>query len=576
MKGLVAGLVNVVFRKTCVAQAPRRPSWRRMGGVFVTAVASLTVASCSSDTGKPGKPTTGALCTVARDPGPSPMRRLTRVEYARTLGDLVGPGLVDASTLPADERVLGFDNNAEVLGTSDLLIEQYQDLAEKAAAAVAADAARFVPCAASAPDDTCGQEFVRDFGARAWRRPLAPAELESLNAVFTAGSADAGFTEGLLRVAAVLLQSPQFLYRLEEARPVPADPSEVEVPGAVALSPPELATRLSYLFWGTMPDEALRAAAREGRLVSAADIEREARRLVASPRAREVVTVFHDAWLGLDRLAELDKDPVVFPAFSPAMRTAFQTETERFVDDVIWNGEGTLGALLGARRTFVDGSLASFYGATPPSGSGFQRVALDPKRRAGLLTQGSFLAVHAKANQTSPVHRGRFVREQLFCTTPPPPPSNVEIRPPALDPRKTTRQRFSQHVADIACSGCHTLLDPIGFGFENYDGVGRWRDSESGIAVDASGALLGTDVDGPFTGAVELADRLAASADVASCYATQWFRFAYGRGETEADACSLQELSGTFAAAKGDVRELLVSLTQTDAFRFVRATEVAP
>jgi len=185
------------------------------------------------------------------------------------------------------------------------------------------------------------------------------------------------------------------------------------------------------------------------------------------------------------------------------------------------------------------------------------------------------LAVHSKPNQSSPVHRGRFVREQLLCTTPQPPPANLEIRPPALDPRKTTRQRFSEHTTDAFCAICHKMLDPIGFGFEHYDGIGRWRDTESGLPVDAHGALTGTDVDGDFDGVPALAQRLARSSDVSACYATQWFRFGYGRGETTDDACTLAQLSGALTAAKGDVRELIVALTQTEGFRF-RRQEVTP
>jgi hypothetical protein len=540
-------------------------------------------AACSSSPAGETKPppTTGPLC-VTRDPGPSPLRRLTRVEYGRTLRDLIGPGLVDTRSLPPDERVLGFDNNAEVLGTSDLLIEQYQSLAEQAAAAVIADLGRFLPCAATAPDDACARSFVTDFGRRAWRRRLDGAEGDALMAIFTGGQTDGGFNEGITRVIAVLLQSPQFLYRVEYDAPTlaaAAPEAVLDLPGAIRLTSHETAARLSYLIWGSMPDEALAAAADADRLSTPADLEREAIRLLADPRAHEVVASFHAAWLGLDRLDDLDKDPVVYPMFTPALRASFRAETTRFVEEVIWNREGTLGALLGARYTFADAGLASFYGlpgsspisTTASDVSDLQYVALDPSRRAGLLTQPSLLAVHAKANQTSPVHRGRFVREQFFCTTPPPPPSNVQIRPPKLDPRMTTRQRFAQHTADAFCAGCHVLLDPIGFGFEHYDGIGRWRDTESGLAVDASGNLTSTDVDGPFNGAVELADRLAGSAQVSSCYATQWFRFGYGRGETTADACALVQLGDSLKATGGNVRELLVALTQTDTFRYRRA-----
>ncbi|MES1172579.1 MAG: DUF1592 domain-containing protein, partial [Bacteroidota bacterium] len=505
------------------------------------------LAACSSKDGAP-TPEDSALCAT-RDPGPSPARRLTRVEYARTVRDLIGPGLIDTSRLPPDEQALGFDNNAEVLGTSDLLIEQYQALAEQAAAAVVADYARFLPCAAVTPDDACAGAFIADFGRRAWRRPLEEAEKEALLGVWNAGRTEGDFDEGIARVTAVLLQSPQFLYRVEFATDAPAA-AVPEVPGAVRLTPHETAARLSYLIWGSMPDAPLAAAADADRLSAPADVEREARRMVADPRAREVVAAFHAAWLGLDKLDDLDKDPVVFPLVNPdlpdlpALRAAFRAETTRFVDEVVWKREGTLRALLGARYTFVDAPLARFYGIAPPAGADFQYTEPPGGRRVGLLTQASFLAVHAKANQTSPVHRGRFVREQLFCTTPPPPPSDVEIRPPALDPRMTTRQRFAQHTSESYCAQCHTLLDPIGFGFENYDGIGRWRDTEGGVAVDASGTLTGTDVDGPFNGAAALADKLAGSAQVSRCYATQWFRFASGRGETSADMCSLGQVSG--------------------------------
>ncbi|MBC8133978.1 MAG: DUF1592 domain-containing protein, partial [Deltaproteobacteria bacterium] len=506
----------------------------------------LAFAACSSSPeGKDQPPKLGPLCAT-RDPGPSPLRRLTRIEYARTVRDLIGPGLLDSSGLPPDERALGFDNNADVLGTSDLLIEQYQDLAERAASVVTADITRFVPCAATTADATCARTFLDSFGRRAWRRPLDATETGALMSVFTTGQSDGGFAEGITRTVAVLLQSPQFLYRIETVvdsagAPITVDTvPATDVPGAVRLSPHETAARLSFLMWGSMPDAILDAAADADKLSTPADLAQQARRMLADPRAHEVVSSFHASWLGLDRLDDLDKDPVVYPTFGAALRDSFRAETTRFIDEVVWKREGTLAALLNARYTFVDGPLRTFYGLSAAAAAGgagagadLQHTAL-PVGRAGLLTQPSFLAVHAKANQTSPIHRGRFVREQLFCTTPPPPPNNIEIRPPSLDPRKTTRQRFSQHVAESSCASCHTLMDPIGFGFEHYDGIGRWRDKESGAPVDASGALSGTDVDGPFNGAVELADRLAGSAAVARCYATQWFRFAYGRGENAA------------------------------------------
>ena len=340
----------------------------------------------------------------------------------------------------------------------------------------------------------------------------------------------------------------------------------------MALPPYELATRLSYLLRGSMPDAALFDAAANGRLSAPADLAREARRMMNDERAHAIVSTFHAEWLGLDKLPAADKDAVIYPMYTPALTDAFAKETSRFIDEVVWNREGTLGALLTAPYTFGDASLASFYGLPAPAADGL--ILTGGTQRAGLLTQGAFLAVYGKANQSDPVHRGRFVRERMLCTTPPPPPQNIAIRPPELDPRLTTRQRFDQHTSDPACSGCHELLDPIGFGFEHYDGIGRWRDMEGGQPVDGSGALSGTDVDGAFDGAVQLAGKLAHSTDVQACYATQWFRFGYGRGETDADGCSLNQLTTSFVAANGDVRELIVALTQTDAFRYRRAGDL--
>ncbi len=508
------------------------------------------------------------LC-ASRDPGPSPLRRLTRAEYGRTLRDLLGPGLIDTSGLPPDEQALGFDNNADVLGTSDLLVEQTVALAEQASAVVVQDLARFLPCAAGAADADCADGFIRDFGRRVWRRPPEPTEASALASVFAAGQADGGFAEGIGRVVEVLFESPQFLYRIELG-----DVADSDLAGAVPLSPYEMATRLSFLFWGSTPDEGLLTAAAQGQLTLPADLEREARRLLGDSRAHEVTAAFHAGWLGLARLDQLDKDRVVYPAFDASLRDAFRAETARFIDEVVWRHEGTLAALLSARYTFVNSALAEFYGVAYPGGGDFVQVGLGSANRAGLLTQASILSVYAKGNQSSPVHRGRFVREQLFCTTPPPPPSNIEIRPPTLDPRQTTRERFAQHAADPFCATCHTLLDPIGFGFEHYDGIGHWRQAESGLAIDAHGNLTGTDSDGSFDGAVELADRLAGSPEVQRCYVTQWFRFGYGRGETSADSCTLGALMGAAAAKGGDVRELMVALTQTDAFRYRRALEV--
>jgi hypothetical protein len=278
---------------------------------------------------------------------------------------------------------------------------------------------------------------------------------------------------------------------------------------------------------------------------------------------------FHEQWLDYREIESIAKDPEVFPDYDIDIAAAQRAEIEAFVDHVVFEGEGTLHALLAAPYTFVDDALAGYYGLPLPGGTGMQQVTPDDREVAGVVTQGAILAVHANPHETHPIQRGLFVREQLLCTIPPPPPDDVDITPPPVDPNATTRERYEQHRSDPACSGCHNLMDPLGFGLENFDATGRWRTQENGIDIDASGQIVGTDVDGTFVGAKELAERLASSTVAADCVATQWFRFAYGRTETpDADACTIEDLQTRFADADHSIQELLVALTQTDAFLY--------
>ena len=238
----------------------------------------------------------------------------------------------------------------------------------------------------------------------------------------------------------------------------------------------------------------------------------------------------------------------------------------------MWEGDG-FAELLTASYSYMNQRLADFYGVTGPSGDAFERVELDPDRHAGILTMAGILASLAKPNQSSPVHRGKWVRERLLCEELRPPPPNVEITPPNLDPGLTTRERFSEHRKSPFCSTCHNLMDPIGLGFEHFDGAGLWRDSENGRDIDDSGEVIGTDADGPFRGPVDLAQKLARSEQVRDCLTLSMFRFAYGRSEAPEDEGSLRVLRERFAS--GNLRDLLAGLTQTDAFLYLPAAKSA-
>ena len=241
-----------------------------------------------------------------------------------------------------------------------------------------------------------------------------------------------------------------------------------------------------------------------------------------------------------------------------------------------WDPGGSALQLFTSTHSYLDQTLAGFYGVSGPSGDAFVRANLDATKRSGVVTMAALLAVNAKSDRSSPIRRGLFVRERLFCRVMPQAPDSVTTEIP-VDKTKTLREQMAQHRDDPSCSGCHRIMDPVGLGLENFDGIGKWRDTENGRVVDASGEIVGTtDANGAFVGGVQLAQRLGASEEVRSCMVTQWFRFAHGRAETPADRCSLEYLEGAAAKANYNVPELLVALTQTDAFRSIIAVAPSP
>lgn len=506
-------------------------------------------------------------------PGPSPIRRMTRFEYDNTVRDLLGDATHPASTFGAEEEHLGFGNNATALTTSSALVDQQLAAAEGIAARVTSrlGSLPWYRCPAGSADRVCAEAFVDGLGPRAYRRPLAADERAALLALYDRGATLGGLDgtqaltpliAGLRLVVEGVLLSPDFLYRVEQ-RGTGTSPAR--------LDDHEVAARLSYLLWASMPDDALRTAADRGELATPEQVAAQARRMLDDPRARAVVGEFHQQWLDFDRVVNVGKAAQVFPEWSPAIASAMHAETRAFVEHVVFDGEGTFSALLTAPYTFVSGPLATFYGLPGGSaGSALAKVQVDPAQRAGLLTQGSLLALNAHSNQTSPVHRGKLVREALLCTLLPAPPDDVVINVPEPTEGSSARDRFKEHSSNAACAACHKLMDPLGFGFESFDGAGRHRATENGAPVDASGELVGSDVAGRFVGAPELAKKLAGSPQVRGCYVKQWFRFGLGRGEHPDDACTLERLGDAFDSSGGNVRALLEALTKSDAFLYTR------
>jgi hypothetical protein len=515
-------------------------------------------------------------CNGGLAAGPAPMRRLTQSEYNNTVRDLLGDTSALADDFVADGKVGLFENNAYSPMTT-ILATQYAEAAETLAASAAQNLDTLLPCdPAAAGEDACAREFIAAFGKRAYRRPLAQPEIDRLYGLYSdlRTSADYDFTGGVRVLIQAMLQSPNFVYHVEQGAP---NASGAE---AVPLTGHELASRLSYLVWGTMPDDDLFAAADAGELGDVDGLRAQLTRMLDDPLADEGSTRFYRQWLGIAKIDRLTKSTELFPEWTDELKAAARLETERFIDHVVWEGDGRLQTLLTAPFSFVDEQLAAVYGVSGVSGSELQRVDLDPAERAGILSHVSVLATNAHSEQTSPVHRGKFVRERLFCHELPSPPPEVDVTPPKADPTLTTRERYARHSSDAYCAGCHRLMDPIGLGFEGYDAVGRVRSEENGLAIDDTGEIVDTaDSNGSFEGLIELAERLGESEEVMQCVARHWFGYAVGRGTNfPEDACSIETVGREFAATGGNLREILDAVVASDGFRHRRAiaTEACP
>jgi hypothetical protein len=505
--------------------------------------------------------------------GPAPLRRLTRFEYNNTIRDLLGDTTSPASGLPAEEVGNGFGNDAGAQAVSSLLAEAYAATAEKIALRATqtpAALARLAACAATTTatsEESCARTFIDGFVPRAYRRPLATGEADALLGVFKSTRALAGatFASAVAAVLEAVLQAPDFLYRVEGGAAGAADKSAT---GPRRPTGDEMATRLSYFLWGTMPDESLRAAARSGELSTAPGVLAQATRMVADPRARGVVRFFFDNLLPIDGLSDLERDRTLYPTYTAAIGALMREETQRSLEDVIFSGAGSWPAALTATDTFLNGPLATFYGVPGVTGSSFRKVPLDNHQRLGFLTHASVMAGTTHSNHTNPVVRGSFVVQRLLCTKIPLPDASIadKVKPPDPYSGATARERYTRHRSDPICASCHAAMDPVGLALENYDAVGLYRTKENGVTIDASGGLPGAD--GTVNGPVELVQKLAAMPEAHACFATHWLELAFGKTLGPDDACLKAAVAAAFAKAKYDVRQLLVAVTQTDPFLY--------
>ncbi len=482
--------------------------------------------------------------------GPPPLRRLTRREYDNTVRDLLG-----------DTRGLAGGFGRDALGSGGFTIGglvsgveavQFLDAAETIAHAAVGRLDLLLPChPGPSGDDRCIEAFIQSFGKRAWRRPLIREESARLLALYRqVRSQGARLERGVEVLLAALLQSPGFLYH-QELMPHP--------------SAYDLAARLSYFLWATMPDRELFALADSGDLTRPDIFEGQARRMLADPRAGEAINAFTAGWLDLEDGGAVEKDRGRFPDFNDEVRASVQQETPLFVRRVVLEGDGRLETLLTARFTWADAPLARLYGIDPPSSVGDPVTFPSSAGRSGLLTQALLLARNAGPAATSPTRRGKLIRERILCQILPPPPPNVDTTPPVAKKDASVREQIEDHALQVGCAGCHDRLDPIGLTLEGFDAIGRAQNTDGGKPIDTTGALQGTDVDGPLTGAVDLGLRLVRSEHVRRCVTRQWLRFAFGRMERD-DESSLATAHAAFAQSGYNLRELIIAITKTEGF----------
>lgn len=481
---------------------------------------------------------------------PRQLRLLTRREYSATVQDLLGVSSSEIANFPVETRIGGFDNNsAQALVTTrhaDEYLIAARDLAKQA---LAQRKAQLLSC--QTEDQACFDQFISQFGSKAFRRPLSDTELTQYRSFY-----QDDFNSALENTIAALLMSPNFLYRFEMGTQ--------QADGSYQLSNYEIASQLSYLFWGSMPDDALFTAAANGELTNATKRLQQAQRLLQDPRSRTQLGLFAGQWLGADPLYRGNKNTQAFPEYSDAIHQALDQELIAFFNHVVFESTGQFDELLLADYLLANPTIADYYGLTAPDNTEFSVVPAE-QGRGGILALGSFLASHATSDDSSPIKRGVFVREHLLCHDLPAPAPDIDNSPPGLDPNLTTRERFQQHSDNASCYSCHQFIDGIGFGFERFDGAGGYREIENGKAVDDSGTVVGlndfkNDNSIDFNGVHELSQLIANSSSAHDCMAVQYYRFSQGALDEASDRCAIVDLQAQFKNSQYDLQTLFKAI----------------
>jgi hypothetical protein len=483
-------------------------------------------------------------------------RLLTPTQYNNAVGELVKAG---------------GDPSKDFGGASgqldDLSVERRANAAAAVAQQAAATLAQWSPCVPpQVAAATCEQQIIDRIAPRAYRRPLSASERQELQTLFDAGVTEKDFATGVEWFLTGLFQSPDFSYQF-------ALPASGEKPGDVRpLAPYEIASRLSFFMWDSLPDDALLAAAGAGNLGDGAGLASELSRMATDARFMRGVSGFYQTWLRLDGFHDAARDDV---AFTTAVVNSLETSLVMSATQLYSSPSPNVSGLFSGTSYYMDASLRSFYGLSG-NGAGFVATDMPGEGRHGILTHPALMALFARPAETNPISRGLYIRRVILCKDMAPPPPGVPIPPlPAVAPGLSTRDRLDQHAKTPFCASCHNLFDPPGYAFENFDQVGRHRTNDNGKPIDTSGTMNDSgDVNGAFAKGEDLLAKLGESLDVKACFAQRYFEYAVARNAATEDACSLDGLKKEFVPS-GDLRQLVLSIGKSDAFRY-RLSEGGP
>jgi hypothetical protein len=526
--------------------------------------ASTGGGSGTTGTGGTGSPT---QC-VPGVPGTSQLPRLTKVQYDNTVRDLVGiEG--NPSSMLAPDTTGSVDQRAW---------DGYKAAADSVAQQVMASATargRAVPCTPTGDGLACAQQLIAALGQRAFRRPLTAEETTRFTAMYTnraALTATGTFDEAAQLIVRSFLLSPSFLTRAEISGTPDAN-------NQVPLSGWEIASRLSYMLWSSMPDDALFAAAQANELQTKEQILAQAQRMLTDTKARAMVNAFHQSYAHMGegtRWASIARDATLYPQFSTAMIPMLTDETTRFFDQIVFGQSGTFKDLMTSPIAFVNATLAPIYGLAASSyGAELTQVELNPAQRPGLLTRAGFLTAYSLFNRPSAILRGAFIQKEVLCTIIGAPPADAEGTPLPTEGLATNRERTDAQTAGQACAGCHHgIINPTGFAMEAFDAIGAWQATEkdTGAAINTVATIPMDNTEVDVTGPADLMNALANSPQAQHCYAQRWVQFAYERSVNSADSCTVDNLATKLTQSGYTVLNLVADLTQADSFR-LRALE---